>query len=544
MPTRRIVFLLALSSAALAVGLVAGRTRPVVATAPLADDGPTEPVAGVLAAFDADDEALSDAVRDLVAALSGDEPLLDRRPQYDWIDAYRLGELRAPALAALRGTPGDPSRVLGGLPRDTEALELQLAAAQGVFSAVTVGCSFAALRAELEPEEGERVEESEFADHPVQRRVFRRARELTVALGGARSDVLLRLTAQLEPATADAFHIRQHWELEVLVERDAATTARLVATWAEVTSDEYAAKNRVWSGWVLHGAFEDATAWTRACGGGEAAEDAVGSGAADGESGGPAATRTPVVTERGLGGAAQADGGLSATPEGVGLAPLCAGARLVRVEAHARKLRETELELAAVGRNFAALDAEIDAVTADLSVDPAADEAPPSAVARRIREREVDEALEEWRAEGIRRWGEVLGTPWGKLERRQMGMLGRLVDRFGDAPDRFAPAIQARLKERWRSGALAEFLDSDEVRIPVCPDDVAYVADQMGWRGPEARRANTQMLDTIVASVLLESGSVRAAEPTQWLVLRDSLSLAEKIEALFNSPDDPIPADL
>ncbi len=72
MPTRRIVFLLALSSAALAVGLVAGRMRPVVATAPLADDGPTEPVAGVLAAFDADDEALSDAVRDLVAALSGD----------------------------------------------------------------------------------------------------------------------------------------------------------------------------------------------------------------------------------------------------------------------------------------------------------------------------------------------------------------------------------------------------------------------------------------------------------------------------------------
>jgi|GEM_PF-6477288 len=485
--TRRAVFLLAVSFVIVVAVLLFVRVRDVGALSAIEEQGPSSEVFAVLAAFEADEAVVGEALSGLLDALSsGDTPLLDRRPQYDWVDAYRTEPLREADLELLQGTVVAPG--------DDEAL----ARAGGVFSAVTVGCSFEALASERS-EDGVSTDEASFAGQEFLRKQWVQSRRVTVDLGGATSDVLLRLTAQVGEASSGMFTVAQAWELEVLVDRDDGTTARLLATWMEVSSPEYGAGNRLWSGWVLHRAFEDASAWTAACGGGVSDEEVDGAGRAVGAS--------------------------------VQAAPLCQGVRMVPIAPHARELEELvrRQDLA-----FGDLDAEIDNQTADLLVSQGLPE--DSAVVRRARQGRLEDPVGTWQRDGERRWAEVFGTPLSAMSLREKQMMRRLVDRFGNTPDLLPRAVKVRIRARWLSGALAEFLETDDVRIPVCPGDIAFAAHKLGWESAAAREAHKEDLDLVVASMLLESGSVRAPHESQWEALREVFAFGEALHRLFSSP--------
>jgi len=532
------LFLLALLF--LAVGLVAGRLREPQALDPLVDEVPVGPAVAVIAALPSNDEVLGDMVSELLRELAGgDTPLLDRPPSYDAVDSWRMAPLRAADLGGIERLDARfaVEKVLGV--RGDEGQDALLARAPGVMSAVTVGCAFPTLVAELAAEDGAQSELIEYAEVPLERQVVRWSRELQVDGRTA----LARWTVQTEPAGDALLMLYQAWELDLLVETGAHDTVRLRLSWVEAESEEFPAESRLWAGWTLYGAWEEARRWTQACASGRGAER------------GGEVERTRAVTSGGSDPSSVADGGedhaavgrlRGGTPGGDGasredqagralrdsvpLAPLCGGAKLVEVAPHAKKAHETILELKA-------LDAEIDSISADL---PDGDPLPPveTANSRRIRRDRVDVPLAAWQLEGIDNWMQTLGLKTVTDEERTM--LRRLVDRFGGNPTEYEVALQHRLRQRWASGALREFLRTDDVRVPVCPADLEYATEQMQWTAPYQRTRYARDVEFIVGAILLESGSVRAASEAQWAALRQIYSLSSQIKRIFESPSIPV----
>jgi len=551
MNSRRVLTLLGLSLLFLALGVSTGRLRTASADAMIADEGPSDAARAVLAAFDADPDDLGEELYELFDELaSGDEALLDRAPRYDWVDAYRLDSLRPEDLIALRGTAAAPAAVFGT--RDPVALSAHLERAQGVFSAITVGCAFEALADDLASTDGESREEFAFAEQPLSRQVMRRSRRVTLPFGGATTDALLQVTVQVGPAAGDALEVTQMWELAMLVDRGDGSV-RLVATWVEASTPDFDSANRLWAGWVLHGAFEDARVWTDACAGtrpesaGKNLEPSPGSGGArdegldtsrtrDGTTAGSDAQAPPAGGDAGATEPAPAPSDPTSPP--LRPAPLCDGVRLIGIPTHALKMMESQYELDTISANIDTLNAERDAVAAD----PSHPDVRQTDTVMALRARGVDDKLVVWRQEGIRRWTEVVGTPRGRLTESERDMLGRLVDRFGADPDMYEEPNRLRIKARWASGAMREFLTTDDVVIPVCPDDLAYAADQLGWRAPKQRRAHATDVEQVVASALLEAGGIRAISDREWDGLRAIFGFGDSMMDLLSSPAPGIDA--
>lgn len=479
--------------------------------------GPTAEVQDLWAAATLDDVALAAAADGLTAWFEGEgQHLLDQPLDYSFVESVALDDLRAADVVGLADAGWDPLRAWGP---DRDRLDERLARGRGVLATSAVRCSIDAVEARMAPEGELRlrpsVQDGRFANQRWAQRVVRGTRTAELDIDGAITRAVLELQVQVEPAELDPVELQQHWQLDLWLERDGASTLRLRSLWIEASSATFSADSRAWMGWALHAASESADDWTQHCDtqpAGPPVETAEKRGAvipprraggSRGDSTGPGDRSEEAASDR-------ADPLAAALPDEptADLPPLCDGVRLIEIQPWARRL--IEIQHSSVSR-LGSKEPE------DVTVDEA--------------------AIDRWIDAGVRNWARVLGVPRHRIEPDDREQLRRLVERFGPETRFLNEASHTRLRRRWQLGLLREFLAQDPVVVPVCPAALDHTAGRLGYASAEKRELKGEVIDEIAAVALLEQGSVTGVGDEEWTAIREVLAFGDAVMNLFGRPD-------
>jgi len=242
-------------------------------------DAPDDELRTVLRSLAADPAHTAAAVSTLLDWFRADgEPLLDREPDLEWIEAWQLADLEPDDLRAL----GDPARLLAGLlgsqgsqrgelELDDEVARVLLGRAGGVLSMRTLPCAVEQVQQLGERVPGEGTAVGQVAGAWMTWPVRRAVRRVQVDHAGLTSAALVTLEGATAPTWHDGVGVRlaQRWVLELWVEQTASTSVLFVAAWTEAGSDELEPASRLWDSWELARAWDEGDRWAAVCSGGD-----------------------------------------------------------------------------------------------------------------------------------------------------------------------------------------------------------------------------------------------------------------------------------
>jgi hypothetical protein len=454
--------------------------------------GPTDAVRDLWAALSMDDEALAASADGLTAWFDEEgRHVLDRPLDFSFVEELAIEDLRAEDVVGLADVGWDPLR-------RTERSELdeQLSGARGILAAVPIVCSAEAVAAELGAETAlklrARDEVAGFAgvEHP--RSAVRGTQVAWLDAGAGLRAAVVDVLVQPTPVNED-ITIAQRWQVDLYLGRPDGSTLMLRAAWIEASSHTFSSESRVWTGWLLHEAFEDAERWNQHCRRQPAGPPSTS----------PAPESPPPIPAPRTSTATPDAPPAESPAQGPPPPPLCPGIQLVEIHPWALRNVETRFSYSD------SISGENETITVDR------------------------EAIERWSLAGARAWGRVLNVR--RPQPHEQVQLQRLAERFGDAPRLLNEESKALFRARWHAGLLREVLSADPVVVPVCADDLDRTAAALGYA--ERRSEKAGAIEEVTAVALLEHGSVASVPDASWQAVSSALAFGDAILDVFGRPN-------